>query len=464
MFHHEGTGGSQLNVRSLVLRHGSWASIGTALNLVFALLSTVILARVLSPTDFGRFTIARTGLSFLGVFATFGLGTVALGMLGRYASDVGSSRRRHVMTRVAVISMGSLTIGAITAFAASLLFGETLTGGETGLLVAIVFALGTIASGVLNIVSDSVRGTGSPAAANMLGNVMQGSPAPHAGTLLTVAVLSYVGLATWQNAIMAYAASAAIAAGCGCLVLWSHLKPGETVANDGAKGDQSLPSVVDVLSCAWPLAIASMISFTTSSCDLFMTSEFSDPDSMAYYVAARRVIVLLAIPLSVLNTAARGVISPLYSANLSAQLEKHLRQGAGLAAIPCMLAALLVLIMPEFVLKVVLGDGYDEASTILRILIPGQVMLVVSGSCAALLRLSGFQRVMLIIDVVTALSLVVLGPLVAAGFGAIGLAVLVSSLQIALNVVTWATAWKLTGINTWCSFRVVSRFRSLLAR
>ena len=73
---------SRMNVRSMVVRHGSWASIGTALNLFFAFLSTSVLARVLSPIDFGRFNVARTGLSFLGILATFGLGTTALGLLG----------------------------------------------------------------------------------------------------------------------------------------------------------------------------------------------------------------------------------------------------------------------------------------------------------------------------------------------------------------------------------------------
>ena len=71
---------------------------------------------------------------------------------------------------------------------------------------------------------------------------------------------------------------------------------------------------------------------------------------------------------------------------------------------------------------------------------------------------------MLVIDGLTAAGMIGLGPFVAAKYGAIGLSILVSAMQILLNVVTWAAAWKLTGINTWCSLRVFSRYRKLLRR
>lgn len=458
------SGDSGMNVRSMVVRHVSWASIGTVLNLSFALLSTLIMARILLPTDFARFNVARTGLSFLGILATFGLGNAALVLLGHYLADNGPQRRRAVMAGISRIAVVTVTIGAIAAYIATMCFGEELTGGDAGLIVAVVFGLGTIACGILNIVSDSVRGAGAPGAANILGNVMQGSPAGHIGTLTVVAAMSMFGQASWQSAIFAYAAASGIAAGFGCIVLWRLLHRSADNENFDSSTGKSVPSAAEIFSMSWPLAVASLISFTSTSCDMFMTTAFPDPETMAYYVAARRVIVLLAIPMTVLNTAARGLISPLYAAKMSRQLEKALRNGAGLVAIPCTAAALLVMFYPEFVLWLVLGEGYGEASTILRILVPGQIILVISGSCAALLRLSGHQRVMLLIDGFTASAMLGLGPFIAAWYGAIGLAVLVSTMQILLNVITWAAAWKLTGINTWCSLRVLARFRTLLKR
>ncbi len=452
----------RVNFRGLVLRHGSWASIGRVLNLGLAFVSTFVLARLLTPEDFGRFNVARTTVSFLGTLAAFGLGSTALRTLGYYVSDATSVRQRHFLTQITRIAVWPITGAAIAGFVATLLFGKSLTGGDTNLTVAIVVVLATIACGFLNIATDYVRGVGAPGLANILGNII-GSPVAQAGTLIGAAVFAAVGSSSWLIALAAFAAGSAIAAATGWGFL--HRRLAFNAASKPVEApDAGLPGLREILDTTWPLALTTALAFISSRCDLFLTAEFPDPASMPDYIAARRAIILLVIPMSILNTTVRGIVSPLYAANMKRELQIALRGGSGLVAIPCLVAALVTLVVPQFVLRLILGTGYDGAAQLLQILVAGQLLFVLTGSCALLLSLTGNQRPMMVLNIAGVAALMVPGPWIAARFGATGLAIQFSAVQGALNLAMWVVAWKLTGINTMFSFRELKHWRKAMKR
>ncbi|MEZ6127483.1 MAG: oligosaccharide flippase family protein [Planctomycetaceae bacterium] len=452
----------QINVRSLALRHGSWASVGTACSLLFALLSTLILARVLSPADFARFTVVRTGAAFLGTLAAFGLGTTALTHLGRFDSEANPERKQVYLLKIAGVAAVTSATFAIIAFATTILFGKSLTGTPMTVPVAITIAIATAGGGILAVSSDSIRGVGSLSSASLLGNAMQGSPVLHVVTLSSVILVWFSRLPTWYDAVAGYTVACSLAAVCGCMILCRLVLKGDKSVR--WKADSEVVTVRQILASSWPLAVLASITFILGGSDLFMTSRFANPDSAADYVASRRAIVLLAIPMSVLNTAVRGMISPLYSANMRQALQRSLRAGSGLVAIPCLAAGVSAMFYPVVVLRLILGEGYEGAAPILQVLIPGQIVFVLSGCCGTLLNLTGHQRTTLAVNSMGAAVFLTLGPWVAARFGAIGLATLMSLMQAILNLVIWMLAIKLTGINTMFSFRALSGWRSFIRR
>lgn len=452
------------STKSMLIRHGSWASLGRGCNLVFAFLNTFVLARVLAPEDFGRFAVARTALMLFGILATFGLEMSALKLLGAYVSDSSSERKSRLLARIFRVGLLMASITAIIAVGACLRFGEVLTGGEVRTVsVVLAIAAATVFSGALNISSDSIRGVGSIGTANILGNVL-GSPVLHAGTFLIVCVVALFRQPTWEDATLAYAASAVVGAAVGGYLLLRILHRSNASPVVSTEGPlKNIPDARTILFGAWPFAAASVLSFISTRCDLFLTSEFTNPEDMPLYVAAQRAIILMVIPMSVLSVAVRGMIVPMYYANQKTELERTVRVGASLVAIPCLLAALVTVIAPGFVLRLVLGEGYSGAETPLQILIIGQAIFVVTGCCETLLNLTGHHRVVMWITALNVVLLLGAGPWVAARFGASGLALHFAILQSARNLAAWAIAWKLTGINTWCTIHMGGRLGNLLS-
>ena len=459
----ERLGRQNQNMKSMLIRHGSWASLGRGFNMLFAFLSTLVLARILAPADFGRFAVARTALMLFGIIATFGLEMSALKLLAPYLADSHSERQSKLLLRIFRVGLLTASLTAAIAAASCFHFGELLTGGDAGTIsMALAFAAATIFSGALNITSDSVRGVGAIGTANMLGNVL-GSPILHAGTFLFVCFVALVRQPTWEDATRAYAISAAVGATVGALLLLRALQRKRTVPLDlRDESSGSIPDSLRILLGAWPFAAASVLSFISTRCDLFLTSDFNNPADMPLYVGAQRAIILMVIPMSVLSVAVRGVIVPMYYSDRKSELERTVRVGASLVAVPCLLAALLTIIAPGFVLWLVLGEGYNGAEAILQILIIGQAIFVITGCCETLLNLTGHHRVVMWITAANVVLLLGMGPWVAERFGARGLAIHFTLLQSARNLVAWVIAWKLTGINTWCTFHVAGGFKNLL--
>lgn len=444
------------NTNSILIRHGSWASLGRGFNLVFAFLNTFVLARVLAPEDFGRFALARTALMLFGIVATFGLEMSSLKLLGPYLADSNSTRQVRLLSRIFRAGILTTLVTAVIASTSCVQYGEVLTGGDSRTIsMAIAFAAATIFTGFLNIASDSVRGVGAIGTANILGNVL-GSPVLHGGTFLIVCFIALFREPSWEDATWAYALSALVGAAVGGVLLLRVLhRKGAATSELAEKPGGTIPNSSRILLGAWPFAAASVLSFISTRCDLFLTSDFKNPQDMPLYVGAQRAIILMVIPMSVLSVAVRGVIVPMYYSNMKSELERTVRVGASLVAVPCLLAALLTVIAPGFVLRIVLGDGYTGAETMLQILIIGQSIFVITGCCETLLNLTGHHRVVMWITAANVVLLLGLGPWVAEKYGPTGLALHFALLQSARNLAAWAIAWRLTGINTWCTLHIV---------
>ena len=91
---------------------------------------------------------------------------------------------------------------------------------------------------------------------------------------------------------------------------------------------------------------------------------------------------------------------------------------------------------------------------------PGQIVLVLSGSCGTLLALAGHQRPLLVINLIMCLFLFICGYFAALHFGAVGLSITVSVMIAIHNLSIWAATLWLVKINTWCGFPKFQNLRT----
>ncbi len=452
-----------LDADRLVQRHGASASLGRILNIGAAAASLVILARLLEPEDYGRFVVIRTALSVLGIVAAFGLDTTVLQMLGTCLTDSTPARPRGILAMIGRASAVSFLLASLLAVLGTVLFGEEYLGHSVSLKIIAVVAVGTIVSGGISVVTDALRGIGRPGLANLLGFARgQGSSLVHIGVIIVLSMLTLFTVPTWETAVGVYVLVMTIVVVGSLIALLRPISRG--VANaDSLTFDAGIPTTTGaILWTSWPIAAATLLTLLTTTCDLFFTSNFAATDGVGPYVAARRVIMLLSIPMSILNQTSRGIIIPMRAHQMDERLEQVLRSGATLVSIPCLIAAGILMLTPDSVLRIILGPGYDGAAHLLQILIPGQMAFVMTGACYTLLQLTGHQRTIILIDGVICLIMFAGGIWISTTSGATGLAILFSVCTAARNLLLWAAARKMTGINTAFGFRSLPDLRSFL--
>jgi O-antigen/teichoic acid export membrane protein len=144
-------------------------------------------------------------------------------------------------------------------------------------------------------------------------------------------------------------------------------------------------------------------------------------------------------------------IPELYVQGRTADLQRLLRRSALVGAAPSLAVLLVILWKPATVLGIVFGEYYRNGAELLVLLSFGQFALVMAGSCALTLSLTGHQRAALRISLLSAALLAVAGPLATWLFGLRGLAVAVVAATITECGLQWGITRNLLGVWTHCA-------------
>jgi O-antigen/teichoic acid export membrane protein len=109
------------------LAHGTfWTLLGTVASRVFALISTIFIARLLGVEDFGAYGMVQSTLEMFGLFAGFSLGVTSSKYLAEYKTrDKNKASRVLSLTNTFSI-ISSTIIGLVIYFSSSWLASETL--------------------------------------------------------------------------------------------------------------------------------------------------------------------------------------------------------------------------------------------------------------------------------------------------------------------------------------------------
>lgn len=158
------------------------------------------------------------------------------------------------------------------------------------------------------------------------------------------------------------------------------------------------------------------------------------------------------MPLQMALMTIQGSIPRLYAQGRMQELEKNFRTVITMAAIPALLGISICGFFPTQVLTTIFGNSFSAASPIVVPLFMGPVALVVFGSPADVLAITGNHRLVLKINILSAIVLVVSGVIGAYFAGALGLAIASSMATVVQNGMLWWIAKKRLGI--WTHFKL----------
>ncbi len=430
-----------------------WVAGGRALGIGVNVITSALLARLLAPADFGKFLVLFNLLAFAASMAMLGLGTAVVRFVPENlgAGDIGRAQRATALIwQVAVVSMLAVGLGT---FLALWLGGARQLQLDTSTGFCLLAAIATVLLAGQQLAGESLRGYHELRFTSFLSGGQAGSPLAGALFLALVFVV-----ANWRSPNLHWAVACLVAGLCVSVPLTLALLVG--TVRRGAAGAVSKPiensearvapplSLSRLLSVSLPMLALQLLAFATVWADLWIASAFCSRDELAWYAAARRLIVVVWLPLQVVTLTVLSSIAGLYASGRKDELQQMLRGAAGLAALPAGLAAIAMIAAPEAILGLYYGPFYRQAALPLAILACGQLVVLACGLGGYTLLMTGRHYAALFVNLATAVFVLTAAPFAAWKFGIVGLSVVSATAAILQAGCEWLLARRLLGIWT----------------
>jgi len=436
---------------------------------MFGIVTTGLLARMLSKQEFGAYFLALTIVSLGAVVGSLGLPKTVVGLVAENMGVGRPERARQVIRTVLElgvfgtlgVSLAYLLVGGLVS---EHLFHSSLLVGVTGLMT------GWIAIAVVQeITAETFRGFHDIRLATLLGGL---ATAGKSGglimrvLLLGVLVLLWVrsGQANLTTVMLVCIGSGSVSV---VLSLWLlYDKVSSLLGSSEWAEDEEPVSAKEVLDDAIPFLAIALTSFVLLSADVWILGALGSLKEVGIYGAASRLVTFVAMPLLIVNLVLPPIVAEMYAQGQTGRLERTLRTFSTLAGIPSLLVLLVFMLLGGPILGLVYGKPIyhsDTAVLVLLILSAAKLTAVWSGSCGLVLQFTSHQRSMLRVSVLTSPLFFVVAILATQRYGPVGVACAAGATTALQNVIMVLLAKRKTGMWTHIMFSLTP-FRKMLSR
>ncbi len=397
---------------------------GRVFGIATAIGSNVVLARVISPADFGLYFVLASVLTFATLVAMFGLNT---GLVRFVSESIGLHDLQQVgqiLRRGSWLSAISLLAGALACYAFVLFCGQPLFNIPNVHWIAPLLALSVIAWGIIQLCAALLRSFHDSRWSILLTGQFGGPLCNSLFVLLIVAMYWAAPPVDLSFAVLASAISLCVVTPLAlqALLSISRRRLSELATVERQSSAVSTPSLTTWLSVCWPLMLTQCLSYVTGQADIWIGGAEVSHEDMALYGAARRLMLLIGIPMQLVNLTVIASIAELRAQNKYQELQRILRSAATMAAIPALLVSLPIFVWAGPILGLLFGPFYTDGANILRVLCVGQIVFVCVGAAELTLMMTGQQMKALWVNVGTSIAMFVLGILLTRNSGIYGLA------------------------------------------
>lgn len=418
---------------------------------------TALLARQLTPHEFGMFVLLFSFSSLAAIVGSLGLNRSIVKLIAERPEDHGtrandasvrsSSHDSQSIVRRGLLlgSVGGIVSG-LTAAALLMAFQYKFAGQTHLQTISILFGVIVALRTVHLVLAEAARGFHEKTWSNLFGGPA-GGPVPHVVFLVVLAWFTSTSEIQLTTALVMYVVSFAVTLP---LLMWRTLTL--TSASDGTpdtvETSGSAVTTNVILALSLPLMLTQVGSLAMSQADIWLAGGFSSPNDIAVYGAAQRLLAFLTIPLQIAGTAIVSYIPQLHARGDKAGLRNMVGLASTVAGLPGLCLGLVFLAIPEQILGAAFGEHYQSAATLLRILTIGQMICILTGPCEILLMMTDHQRTALVVNTTATVCLFVVAPFAISAAGIVGLAVSMSVTTSLQNITNWYFARQLVGINT----------------
>ena len=435
------------NISQRLKSDGFWVALGRFSGIGALVLVNVILARVLKPSQFGAFGLLSSVAYVASVVAMagFNMGVVRLISESLAANDGSCIQRILHITRNSTLV--TISASALIAFCLLYHFSTTISGGLEPIAIAFAMALCVIFLAYNNLLAAILRGLGEARLAIFLGPQHSGGPC---GSIIFIGMILILWVlrtdASLELVLFLFAIAYALCLPIG--VAWVKVALQRLSSRMQMVSGTSSVTATSALKLCLPLMLSQVLSIGTRDADLWIGGENGTTAELGFYVAARRVVQLVAVPIGFVNLTVIALIPELWAKRQITQLQFALQTAATHGAIVSFVCFLFILAAPALILHLLFGPAYEQAARMLSILAFGQLAFAWFGAAEMTLLMTGHSRLTVMVNAVSMMLLIVLGPFVTARWGMTGLAVFYSSIIAFQSAILWINARLFLGIWT----------------
>jgi O-antigen/teichoic acid export membrane protein len=403
----------------------------------------LILARSMSPTDYGSAAIFFAVLTLGGAIAQFGLPQAAVRLI---ASRLTNGRPEAVRSAwstwwtAALVAVVLYPLSAYVVLPAT--FHDFVHDAQLADVAPLV-AIGIVFEGFQITVAEIFRGFHRVGAAVALGFAGRA-----AVVVSATAALALDDAVTVHRIVAVYAVAVTALWLVGSLAMVRLLR-GSSVSG---QGQCNLPWTARwraVCALALPIVVITVANRVLVQGDTLVVGHLASRVDTATYNLASRVCNLLFVPYVAGTLTLAPVVAGLWTRNERDRIERVVRSAATLASLVAVVAAVIAAAAGGPAIRVVFGGAYSGAGVLLTLLAIGPVAAAVTTGAGVVLTSSGHQRAAMLGSVVVTIATVG----VEFAFGEVsdarGVAVGSAVGSVAQAVVMAVLAWRLVEVRSW---------------
>ena len=436
------------SVKRRLLKGGAWALTGQVGGLLAGMISSILLARILSPDDLGAYFLALSIVMTASQFALFGLPQTVVRFVAKSMAIGKPGRaRKSIEYAFASATAGAIMAGLIVYLAGDWLGGTVFQSSILKSTMGLV-ALWTTPSAFRTLIAESFRGFQDIRLASIFGGFSF-------KTISTILFL-WIWITRGQTSLTTLLVLVILATTFPAISGGTFLI--RKVRTLGTSAPVSRRAMLDM---AFPLFIMSVAVFGLKQSSLWITGAYLPENQVALFGAAMRLVIMMAMPLSLVNAVVPPIIAEMHAQDRRRDLERTLRMVSTIGGIPAVAVLLVFIFSGKPLLGLVYGEYYRQAAVVLAILSMGQLVNVWSGSCGFALMMTGNHMIMTIITVTFGVANVVISIFVIPRYGITGAAIAWSASLITQNIVTVLITKRYLGVWTHVSFLMLNDFMKI---
>lgn len=344
-----------------------------------ALLSQIVLARLMGSFEFGIYVLVWTVTLILGDLACFGFHTTIIRYVSQYLQTNQTSDARGILRTGSVFAL--ISASAITLIAIVLL-NSLSAQFETYYYPAFLIGVLCIPAMALgNIFDGTARSQGWILAALSPGYILR--------PMIMLLIFILLILAGWQpqatTALIAAFASAALTA------ISQHIFLRKRIATILPKGKATY-HFREWVRVSLPIFLIEGFFFLLINIDVLMVGRMMEPDSVALYFAVTKVLALAHFVYFAVKSSVAQRYSQLLHGGDTQAFNDFARNSARWTFWPTVLLGLLLL-AGGWPLLALFGHEFTQGYPLLFIMIFGVIARASVGPCESLLAMSGNQNI-----------------------------------------------------------------------